>query len=174
MAWTRNIDKAYISDMPLGVVHVLDWKTKKEIKAITDPAMTFIHQVKMAPDGEHLWVTAPNEFGPQGPGQPNLGPRSQKPHIVVIDTKTDKVVEKIVLDDDVNLHDVEFSPDGKTALLPARTYGNDSTLAIMDVATRKVTRKVSLCLGCQKKEGVEVVMDNKSPLLCGIVVDWKN
>jgi DNA-binding beta-propeller fold protein YncE len=173
IAWTKNIDKAYISDMPLGVVHVLDWKTKKEIKTITDPAMTFIHQIKMAPDGEHLWVTAPNEFGPQGPGQPNLGPRSQKPQIVIIDTKTDKVVEKIVLDDDVNLHDVEFSPDGKTALLPARTYGNDSILAIMDMGTKKVTKKVSLCLGCHKKEGVEVTMDNKSPLLCGIVVDWK-
>ena len=173
IAWTKNMEKAYISDMPLGVIHVLDWKTKKEIKTITDEGMTFIHQVKMAPDGEHLWVTAPNEFGVQGPGKPNLGPRSQKPQIVIIDTKTDKVVEKIVLPDDVNLHDVEFSPDGKTALLPARTYGNDSILAVMDVATRKIEKRASLCYSCHKKEGIEVTMDNKSPLLCGIVVDWK-
>jgi DNA-binding beta-propeller fold protein YncE len=173
IAWTKNNEKAYISDMPLGIVHVIDWKTKKEIAKITDEGMTFIHQVKMAPDGEHLWVTAPNEFGPKGPGQPNLGPRNQKPQIVIIDTKTDKVVEKIVLPDDVNLHDVEFSPDGKTVLIPARTYGNDSILAVMDYDTKKITQKVSLCYGCHKKEGVEVTMDNKSPLLCGIVVDWK-
>jgi WD40 repeat protein len=119
-------------------------------------------------------VTAPNEFGPKGPGEPNLGPRSQKPQIVIIDTKTDKVVEKIVLPDDVNLHDVEFSPDGKTALLPARTYGNDSILAVMDVSTRKIERRASLCYSCHKKKGIEVTMDNKSPLLCWIVVDWKN
>ncbi|HEY5998353.1 MAG TPA: YncE family protein [bacterium] len=173
IAWTKNKEKAYISDMPLGLVYVIDWKTKQKIATISDPAMTFIHQITMAPDGEHLWVTAPNEYGPQGPGKPNLGPRNQKPQIVVIDTKTDKVVEKIVLPDEVNLHDVEFSPDGKTALLPARTYGNDSILALMDVETRKVTKEVSLCLACHKKEGVEVTMDNKSPLLCGIVVDWK-
>jgi len=174
IAWTKNKDKAYVSDMPLGVIHVLDWKTKKEIGKITDPAMTFIHQIAMAPDQRHLWVTAPNEFGPKGPGEPNLGPRNQKPQIVIIDTQTDKVVEKIVLPDDVNLHDVEFSPDGKTALLPARTYANDSILAVMDVGTKKLyDKRVSLCLGCHKKEGVEVTMDNKSPLLCGIVVDWK-
>jgi DNA-binding beta-propeller fold protein YncE len=173
IAWTKNNEKAYISDMPLGIVYVLDWKTKKKIGEIKDEAMTFIHQIKMAPDGQHLWVTAPNEFGPLGPGKPNLGARSQKPQIVIIDTKTDKVVEKIVLPDDVNLHDVEFSPDGKTALLPARTYGNDSILAVMNMADKKITKRVSLCLGCHTKEKIEVTMDNKSPLLCGIVVDWK-
>lgn len=173
IAWTKNKEKAYISDMPLGIVYVVDWKTKKKIAEIKDEGMTFIHQITMAPDGEHLWVTAPNEFGVQGPGKPNLGPRSQKPQIVIIDTKTDKVSERIVLPDDVNLHDVEFSPDGKTALLPARTYGNDSILAVMDMATKKITKKVSLCYACHSKEGVEVEMDNKSPLLCGIVVDWK-
>ena len=173
IAWTKNNEKAYISDMPLGLIHVIDWKTKKEIKTITDEGMTFVHQIKMDPDGRHLWVTAPNEFGVQGPGKPNLGPRSQKPQIVIIDTETDKVSEKIILPDDVNLHDVEFSPDGKTVLLPARTYGNDSILVVMDYATKKIQKRVSLCYGCHKKEGVEVTMDNKSPLLCGIVVDWK-
>jgi DNA-binding beta-propeller fold protein YncE len=173
IAWTKNGDKAYISDMPLGIVYVVDWKTKKKIGEIKDEAMTFIHQVTMAPDGEHLWVSAPNEFGPLGPGKPNLGARSQKPQIVIIDTKTDKVSERIILPDHINLHDVEFSPDGKTVLLPARTYGNDSVLAVMNMADKKITKEVSLCLGCHKKEGVEVTMDNKSPLLCGIVVDWK-
>jgi DNA-binding beta-propeller fold protein YncE len=173
IAWTKNNEKAYISDMPLGIVYVIDWKTKKKITEIKDDGMTFVHQVKMAPDGEHLWVTAPNEFGVQGPGKPNLGPRSQKPQIVIIDTKTDKVSEKIILPDDVNLHDVEFSPDGKTVLIPARTYGNDSILVVMDYATKKIEKRVSLCYACHKKEGVEVTMDNKSPLLCGIVVDWK-
>ncbi len=64
IAWTQDILKAYVSDMPIGVVYVIDWKTKKTVKEIKDPGMTFIHQIRMAPDHRHLWVTAPNEYGP--------------------------------------------------------------------------------------------------------------
>ncbi len=167
IAWTKNRDKAYVSDMPLGVVYVIDWKTKKTIKEIKDPQMTFIHQITMAPDQRHLWVTAPNEF------DPGLKPGTHKSQIVIIDTKTDKVTDHIVLPDDIRPHDVEFSPDGKTAILPARTYKNDSLLVLMDAKTHKVEKKVSVCLGCHKNAGVEVTIDNSSPLLCGIAVDWK-
>ena len=167
IAWTKSLDKAYVSDMPQGIVYVIDWKTKKTIKEIKDPQMTFIHQIQMAPDKRHLWVTAPNEF------DPGLKPGTHKSQIVIIDTKTDKVTDHIVLPDDVRAHDVEFTPDGKTALLPARTYKDDSLLVLMDVKTHKIEKKVSACLSCHKKAGVEVTIDNKSPLLCGIAVDWK-
>ncbi len=167
IAWTRNRKKAYVSDMPTGVVYVIDWKTKKTIKEIKYPEMTFIHQIKMAPDQRHLWVTAPNEF------DPGLKPGTHKSQIVIIDTKTDKVTDHIVLPDDVRSHDVEFSPDGKTALLAARTYKNDSLLVLMDVKTHKIEKRVSVCYSCHSKYGIEVTIDNKSPLLCGIVVDWK-
>jgi len=165
--WTKGLDKAYVSDMPQGIVYVVDWKTKKTIKEIKDPEMTFIHQIRMAPDKRHLWVTAPNEF------DPGLKPGTHKSQIVIIDTKTDKVVDHIVLPDDVKPHDVEFSPDGKSVLVPARTYGNDSVLVVLDYKTKEIKQKVSLCLACHSKIGVEVKMDNNSPLLCGIVVDWK-
>ncbi len=167
IAWTKGLDKAYVSDMPIGVVYVIDWKTKKTIKEIKDPGMTFIHQIRMAPDQKNLWVAAANEFGP------GLSARSQKPQIVVIDTKTDTVSDHIILPDDQSIHDVKFSPSGKTALIAARTYGDDSTLTLMDVKTRKVEKRVSLCASCHKAAGVTVSIDKGSPLLCGIAVDWK-
>jgi DNA-binding beta-propeller fold protein YncE len=167
IAWTKNLKKAYVSDMPQGIVYVIDWKTKKTIKEIKDPAMTFIHQIRMAPDQKHLWVTAPNEFGP------GLSERTQKPQIVVIDTKSDKVVDHIVLPDDINLHDVKFSPDGKTALISARTYGDDSLLVLMNAKTHKIEKKVSVCASCHKPAGITVAMDKGSPLLCGMAIDWK-
>lgn len=167
IAWTESVEKAYVSDMPVGVVHVMDWKTKKPITDISDPGMTFIHQIRMAPDQRHLWVTAPNEYGP------GLTARTQKPQIVVIDTQTDKVVEHIILPDDINLHDVKFSPDGKTALIAARTYGDDSLLVLMDAKTHKIQKKISVCASCHKPAGVEVSIDKGSPLLCGMAINWK-
>jgi len=167
IAWTRDNKKAFISEMPTGVVYVYDWTTKKEIAKITDPEMTFLHQVALSPDGKSVWVTAPNEY------DPGLKPGTHKPQIIVIDVATNKITEKIVLPDDVRLHDIEFTPDGKTALIAARTYKDDSLLVLMDVKTRKIEKRVSACLACHKKAGVEVTIDNKSPLLCGIVVDWK-
>jgi len=167
IAWTKNADKAYVSDMPQGKIFVLDWKTKKTIKEISDPEMTFIHQIKMAPDGHSLWVSAPNEF------DPGLKPPTHKSQIVVIDTKKDEVVDHIVLPDGVFPHDFEFSPDGKTALLASRTYGADSELILMDYKTKKVTERVSACEACHKQYGIEVKIDKGSPLLCGIEVAWK-
>lgn len=167
IAWTEKVEKAYVSDMPTGTVHVLDWKTKKEIKEIKDPGMTFVHQIRMAPDQRHLWVTAPNEFGP------GLSARTQKPQIVVIDTTTDTVVDHIILPDDVNAHDVKFSPDAKTALVSARTYGDDSVLVLMDAKTHQIQKRVSVCASCHKPAGVTVAIDKGSPLLCGMAIDWK-
>ncbi len=167
IAWTKGLEKAYVSDMPIGVVYVIDWKTKKTIKEIKDPGMTFIHQIRMAPDKKSLWVAAANEYGP------GLSARTQKPQIVVIDTAKDVVSDHIVLPDDLSLHDVKFSPSGKTALLAARTYGDDSVLALMDVKTHAVEKKVSLCAACHKDAGVTVSIDKGSPLLCGMAIDWK-
>ncbi len=167
IAWTKTADKAYVADMVQGIVYVIDWKTKKTVKEIKDPAMTFLHQIRMAPNQRDLWVSAANEFGP------GLGARTQKTQVVVIDTVTDKVKDHIVLPPDINLHDVKFSPDGKTALLAGRTYADDSVLALMDVKTHKIEKKVSLCAECHKSVGVTVTIDKGSPLLCGMAVDWK-
>lgn len=164
--WTKNKKKAYISDMPTGVVYVYDWKKKKEIKQITSPEMTFIHQVRMTPDGKELWVSAPNEF------DPGLKPGTHKSQVVVIDTKKDAIVKRIILPDNVRPHDFAFSKDGKYAFLSSRTYGDDSTMNIMDMKNYNLVGKVSACLACHKATGVEVKIDKGSPLLCGITVDW--
>ncbi len=167
IAWTKSLDKAYVSDMPQGIVYVLDWKTKKTIKEIKDPSMTFLHQVRMAPDQKHLWVTAANEYGP------GLSARTQKPQIVIIDTTKDVISDRVVLPDDLSLHDVKFSPDGKTALISARTYGDDSLLALMDASTHQIKQRVSVCASCHKPAGVTVSIDKGSPLLCGMAIHWK-
>ncbi len=164
--WTKNGKKAYISDMPMGIVYVYDWTTKKEVKQIGSPEMTFLHQIRMTPDGKELWVSAPNEF------DPGLKPGTHKSQVIVIDTKTDAISKRIILPDDVRPHDFAFTKDGKYAFLSSRTYGDDSTLNIMDLKNYDLVGKVSACAGCHKAAGVEVKIDKGSPLLCGITIDW--
>jgi hypothetical protein len=165
--WTKNLKKAYITDMPTGIVYVYDWKTKKKIKEITSPEMTFIHQTRMTPDGKYLWVSAPNEF------DPGLQPPTHKSQIIVIDTEKDAIVKRIVVPDDVKPHDFAFTKDGKYSLVASRTYGDDSKVVIIDTKTDMIVQKVSLCASCHKAAGVEVKIDKGSPLLCGIEVDWQ-
>lgn len=175
--WTKNNKKAYITDMPTGIVYVYDWsgKEKKKIKEIKDPTMTFIHQARMTPDGKYLWVSSPNEFEldpEKGEGHGPLRGGSNKSQVVIIDTATDTVVKRLVLPDTIRPHDFAFTKDGKYAFLSSRTYGDDSTLNIMDMKNYNLVGSVSLCAGCHKPAGVEVKIDKGSPLLCGITVDW--
>ncbi len=164
--WTKNNKKAYITDMPTGIVYVYDWTKKKEIKQIKSPEMTFIHQARMTPDGKYLWVSAPNEFGP------GLTARSAHSQVIVIDTNTDAIVKRIVLPDNIDPHDFAFTSDGKYAFLSSRTYGDDSTLNVMDMKTDNIVETVSACKSCHQPAGVEVKIDKGSPLLCGIEIDW--
>ncbi|MDA8087268.1 MAG: YncE family protein, partial [Nitrospiraceae bacterium] len=164
--WVNNGTKAYVSDMPTGTIYVLDWKTKKVIKKITDPQMTFIHQIHLRPHSHQLWVAAPNEY------DPGLKPATHKSQIVVIDTRTDKVIDHIVLPPHRYSHDVAFSPDGKWALIPARTYQKDSRLMIMNANTHKVVEDISVCQSCHSKYGIEVKLAEGHPNLCGITVAW--
>jgi len=164
--WTKNHKKAYITDMPTGIVYVYDWKTKKEIKQIASPEMTFIHQTRMTPDGKYLWVSAPNEF------DPGLKPGTHKSQIIIIDTKKDEIIKRIVLPDNVRPHDFAFSKDGKYAFITSRTYGDDSQLDVMDLKNADIVRQVSACASCHKANGIEVKIDKGSPLLCGLEIDW--
>jgi DNA-binding beta-propeller fold protein YncE len=164
--WTKNAGKAYISDMPTGIVYVYDWKTKKEIKQIKSPEMTFIHQIRMTPDGKELWVSAPNEF------DPGLKPGTHKSQVIIIDTDKDEISKRIILPDDIRPHDFAFTADGKYAFLSSRTYGDDSTLNFMERDNYTLVGQVSACQACHKANGVEVTIDNNSPLLCGIEMDW--
>lgn len=165
--WTHDNKKAYITDMPTGIVYVYDWKKKKEIKQIKSDQMTFIHQARMTPDGKQLWVSAPNEF------DPGLKPGTHKSQVIVIDTKSDDIVKRIVLPDNIRPHDFAFTKDGKYAFLSSRTYGDDSTLNVVDMKTNNIVETVSACKSCHAPAGITVKMDKGSPLLCGIEIDWK-
>lgn len=164
--WTKNAKKAYITDMPTGIVYVYDWTTKTKIKEIGSPEMTFIHQARMTPDGKELWVSAPNEF------DPGLAAGTHKSQIVIIDTATDEIIRRIVLADNIRPHDFAFTQDGKYAFLSSRTYGNDSLLNIMERKDYTIVNQVSACAACHIKNQIEVSMDNGSPLLCGLEIDW--
>ncbi len=166
IAWTHDDKKAYVSDMVQGVVYILDWKTKKTIKVIKNVG-TFIHQLKMTPDGKQVWVAAANEF------DPGLKPPTHPSQLIVISTATDKIIKRITLPKERFAHDMAFSPDGKTVLVTARTYGNDSVVMVMDTKTDKIEKTVSVCYSCHGANGIKVSIDKGSPLLCGIVVDWK-
>ncbi|HET6515973.1 MAG TPA: YncE family protein [Thermodesulfovibrionales bacterium] len=164
--WTKNNKKAYITDMPTGTVYVYDWTTKKKIKEITSPEMTFLHQARMTPDGKYLFVSAPNEF------DPGLKPPTHKSQVIVIDTAKDTIIKRIILPDDVRPHDFAFTKDGRYVFLSSRTYADDSAINVMDLKTGNIVRKVSACAECHKNAGVTVRIDKGSPLLCGIEVDW--
>jgi len=164
--WTKNAKTAYITDMPRGVVYVYDWTTKKEIKQISSPEMTFIHQARMTPDGKYLWVSAPNEF------DPGLKPGTHKSQVIVIDTATDSIAMRLILPDNIRPHDFAFTKDGKYAFLSSRTYSDDSQRNVMDMSNHNIVCQVSACASCHKPAGVEVKIDKGSPLLCGIEIDW--
>ena len=175
--WTKNNKKAYITDMPAGKGYVYDWKTKKKVKEITSKGMTFIHQARMTPDGKYLWVSAPNEFEPNPEGAAGtanvLRGGTTPSQVVVIDTKTDTVVKRILLPKNLSPHDFAFTKDGKYAFLASRSYGSDdSLLAVMNTKNHNIVEEVSLCASCHNPNGIKVAIDSGSPLLCGITVDW--
>ncbi len=174
--WTKNDKKAYITDMPAGKVYVYDWTTKKKVKEITSPAMTFIHQARMTPDGRYLWVSAPNEFEPNpgGTGANVLKAGTQPGQVVIIDTKTDSIVKRILLPKNLSPHDFAFTRDGKYAFLASRSYGtDDSKVAVMNTKNDEIVEEVSVCASCHNPNGIKVSIDSGSPLLCGITVDWR-
>jgi DNA-binding beta-propeller fold protein YncE len=145
---------------------VYDWKTKKEVKQISSPEMTFVHQARMTPDGKYLFVSAPNEF------DPGLKPPTHKSQIIVIDTAKDEIIKRIILPDNIRPHDFAFTKDGKYVMISSRTYADDSAINIMDLKDASIVRSVSACAECHKNAGVTVKVDKGSPLLCGIEVDW--
>lgn len=163
--WSKDGKYAYLSDMVLGTVEVMDWSSKKIIKKI--PIGTFIHQVRMTPDGRELWVTAPNEFKDLKPySVAGKGPSE----VVILDTATNGIKGRIAVGDRYP-HDIEFSPDGRYALVTARAYTDDSVLLVYDVRKKERLEENSLCKGCHQMTDAKMTA-GKSPNLCGIAVDW--
>jgi DNA-binding beta-propeller fold protein YncE len=172
IGWDKGDKNVFISDMVQGKVFVFDWKTKK--KTDTIEVGTFIHQGRTNPKRTEFWVTAPNEFvvGEKGPVPASVAGKG-KSEMVIIDMAKKKVKDRIDMTAEQAFpHDLAFTPDGKYALVTARTYGDDSIMLTVDTKTHKILNEVSLCKGCHDPAGIKVTIDQGSPLLCGIEVDW--
>ena len=173
IGWDKAVNRAFVTDMVQGKVFVLDWKTKKVDKTIEDVG-TFLHQGRMNPDKTEYWVTAANEFkvGAKGP-EPYAAAGKGKMELVIIDVKKEAVKDRIDLTTQGAFpHDMAFTPDGKYALVTARTYGDDSIMMVIDTKTHEILGEKSMCKACHEPAGVKVTIDQNSPLLCGITVDW--
>lgn len=173
IGWDTGDKNAFISDMVQGKVLVMDWSTKKVVSTI-DNVGTFLHQARTNPDRSEFWVTAGNEFKQEGANKtPWATAGKGKGEVVIIDTAKKEITGRIVADEGVYPHDLAFTPDGKYALVTARTYADDSIMLTIDAKTHEVLNETSLCKGCHEMAGVKVTIDKGSPLLCGIEVDWK-
>jgi len=170
IGWNADASKAFVTDMVMGKVLVLDWATNKRVVNVINDVGTFIHQARTNPDHTELWVTAANEFK-------DLAPYSVagkgKSEIVIIDIPNETIKSRIDLtDENVYAHDLAFTPDGKYALVTCRTYADDSVMLTIDAKTHEILDETPLCLPCHENTGVKVTIDQGSPLLCGIAVDW--
>jgi DNA-binding beta-propeller fold protein YncE len=173
IGWDKGDKDAFVSDMVQGKVFVLDWKTKKITDSID--VGSFIHQERTNPADTELWVTAPNEFvvGKNGPVPETVAGKG-KSQIVIIDMATKKIKSRIDFTEEQAFpHDMAFTPDGKYVLVTCRTYSDDSIMLTLDAKTHKILKETSLCKRCHQAAGVKIAIDNGSPLLCGITVDWK-
>jgi DNA-binding beta-propeller fold protein YncE len=175
IGWNKDATKAYVTDMVMGKVFVLDWASNKRVINVIHDIGTFIHQARTNPDHTELWVTAANEFK-------DLAPYSVagkgKSEIVIVDIEKEAIKSRIDLSDEgAFAHDVAFTPDGKYALVTCRTYGAgedaDSIILTIDTKTHEIVDEIPLCLPCHQDMGIEVTIDGGSPLLCGIAVSWK-
>lgn len=171
IGWGKDNKKAFVSDMVMGNVFVLDWAGNKRTVNVIKNVGTFIHQLRQTPDQSQVWVTAANEFKDL---QPYAVAGKGKAEVVIIDTDKEEVVSRIDLTDEGAFpHDLAFTPDGKYALVTARTYADDSVMLTIDTKSHEVLKETSLCKGCHDAAGIQVTIDQGSPLLCGIEVDWK-
>ena len=172
IGWDKGDKHAFVSDMVQGKVFVLDWATKKSIKEI--PIGTFIHQGRTNNDKTEFWVTSPNEFTVEKTGPvPNSVAGKGKSEVVIVDMAKMEVKDRIDFSgEQAYPHDLAFTPDGKYALITARTYSDDSILLTVDTKTHKILGEKSLCKACHEPAGIKVKIDQGSPLLCGIEVDW--
>lgn len=163
--WTANGKKAYITDLAANAVYVYDWTTRTKTREITSPDLTFIHQARITPDSEELWIAIPSG---DKPGQPP----NRKNQVLIIDTGRDEIVRRIILPESVRPKDFAFSPDNRYAFLSSQTVGNDSVLHVMDRKDYSLITQISACADCHFKNKISMPAMNDQELLCGLVIDW--
>jgi len=172
--FSKDGKTAYISDMPGGFVSVVDVKTKK-VKGKIEGVGNFIHRAEITPDGKELWQSEGNELkAGQAYGVGYAEEGGAPGGVAIVDLKSGKVKDFIITGG--NPHDVDFTPDGKYAVVAVRQIPerDDSALVIVDTKTKRVVKEYSACKKCHGAIGVQIPADKDGgrPFLCGVDVAW--
>lgn len=138
---------AYVSNGEDNSISVIDLNKMAVTATITDPRIKYPDGGVVSPDGRKLYVVG------------NLSDSA-----VVIDTKTNKVIDEIPLDLKVPRR-LTFSPDGKKIYAGCN---KTPELAVIDPATDKVIKKIKV--GNETRGGIAFTRDGKL-LLAGSVED---
>jgi YVTN family beta-propeller protein len=171
--FSKDGKKAYVSDMPGGFVSIIDVKKKKVIGKI-EGVGNFIHRARLTPNGKELWQSEGNELKagkPYGVGYADVGTPGG---VAIVDLKSGKVKDFVITGG--NPHDVDFTPDGKYALVATRQLPTkeDSAIVVVDTKTKRVVKQYSACTKCHGAIGMEIPEDKDGgrAFLCAIDVDW--
>lgn len=174
ITFSKDGKLAYVSDMPGGFTSIVDVKTKKVIDKIEGTG-NYIHRGRVNPAGTELWQSDGNELKggkPAGVGYVDAGGAAGS--VTVVDLKSKKVVDSVYIGG--NVHDVDFTPDGKYAVVATRQYPvrEDSSLMIVDTKTKRVVKSYSACQVCHSEMGITIKneVDGGRPFLCAVQVDW--
>ncbi len=160
-----------ITDMPSGTVYHID--AEGNVLGSVNVG-TFIHQATLTPDKKEYWVSAPDEFNVPVNGLDgwSINPEASgghKPGISIVDPATMTEITRIETPN-LYAHDIEFTPDGKYALISARDYTDGGWLVIMDAKSHEVVCQGEVCKSCHEDSGIDV--EPGSVKLCGTEVDW--
>jgi len=166
---------AYVSDMPGGFVAVVDVASKKVVSKINNVG-NFIHRAAITPDGSELWQSDGSELmGGKAVGVGYAEAGASPGGVSIVDLKTGKVKDFVITGG--NPHDVDFTPDGKYAVVAVRQVPeqDDSSLVIVNTESKRIVKIYSACKSCHGVQGVEIdeSVDAGRPFLCAVDVDWK-
>lgn len=174
--FSKDGKTAYVSDMPGGFVAVVDVKTKKVVSKINNVG-NFIHRAEITPDGKELWQSDGSELaGGKAVGVGYASAGASPGGVSIVDLATGKVTDFIITGG--NPHDVDFTPDGKYAVVAVRQMPerDDSSLMIVNTKTKRVVKTYSACKSCHGLEDVDIEIDEDidggRPFLCAVDVDW--
>ncbi len=175
ISFSKDGKTAYISDMPGAFISMVDVKKKKVIGK-TERIGNYIHRNRLSPDGKEIWQSDGNELKggkAYGVGYADSGGASGE--VRIIDARSGKLKDSIVIGG--NVHDVEFTPDGKYALVASRQLPerDDSAIVVVNTRTKRVEKIYSACKKCHGAIQVEIPEDKDGgrPFLCAIQTNWK-
>ena len=152
-------EKIYVAVEGEGKIAVVDAEKRVVIKTI-DLSLTheggllvfMPHNVQVAPDGKTVWVTA-NAGTHQGHGafvinraRANGGEGAEPDQVIVIDPKTDFIINRIELSSGLHLAHVALTPDSAIAYVTAQTEG---AIYKIDAKTLKVLKKIETPKGSE-------------------------